>query len=213
MSFNFRERDTSYCFILLNKIPVSTIKNPEWRFQAFNKISLFGSLLKSRLALKIKHLYEELARAYRLSLEIKTPQASENGILLLRNEKFVIFHHCRRWKCKVDHPFQSTVVNQGDKVLDLKFSRIHLAKIIFEFWVERIYLKRNHSQGLLRRSSLQTKVDQRRNEFRLENSETSSTSSIWPRDHREGLGLFMPFYSLVQLIPKALYMYSYKQGG
>ena len=28
-------------FILLNKIPVSTIKLPEWRFQAFHKVSLF----------------------------------------------------------------------------------------------------------------------------------------------------------------------------
>ena len=28
-------------FILLNKIPVSTIKLPEWRFQAFHEVSLF----------------------------------------------------------------------------------------------------------------------------------------------------------------------------
>ena len=28
-------------FILLNKIPVSTIKIPEWRFQAFHEVSLF----------------------------------------------------------------------------------------------------------------------------------------------------------------------------
>ena len=110
-------------FILLNKFPVSTIKLPEWRFQAFCEVSLFqkltgkspgpqnktfirgaspgvsyklrdkntigwrrwnifkrsvrypclSSLLESRLALKIKHSYEEQARAYRISWEIKTP--------------------------------------------------------------------------------------------------------------------------------------------
>ena len=48
---------------------------------------------------------------------------------------------CRRRKCEVDHPSQSTVVNLGKKqkwcslwFLNLKFSRIHLAQIIIEFW-------------------------------------------------------------------------------
>ena len=46
-------------FIVINKIPVSTVKHPEWRFQVFHDVSLFGSLLESHPTLRIKHLYEE----------------------------------------------------------------------------------------------------------------------------------------------------------
>ena len=45
-----------------------------------------------------------------------------------------------------------------------------------------------HSPGLLRWSCLQTKEGERRKEFYLvglESSETPSTSSVWPSDHRE----------------------------
>ena len=41
-----------------------------------------------------KNVYEEQDRAYRISLEIKTPQTGEDGLLLLRYGKFVI------WKLK-----------------------------------------------------------------------------------------------------------------
>ena len=65
--------------------------------------------------------------------------------------------------------------------------------------------KKNHSPGLLRWYCLQTKEDQKRNEFHLvghENSETPSTSSVWPSDHREDYrSCAWPFYSLVQIIP------------
>ena len=44
-----------------------------------------SSLLESGITLRIKHRYMDQARAYRISLEIKTPQAGEDGILLLRN--------------------------------------------------------------------------------------------------------------------------------
>ena len=41
--------------------------------------------------------------------------------------------------CEVDQPSQSTVVNLGKKQkwcsFDFKFSRIHPAQIIFEFWI------------------------------------------------------------------------------
>ena len=62
---------------------------------------------------------------------------------------------------------------------------------------------------LLRWSCLQTSEGQRRSEFHLvglENSETPSTSSVWPSDHREDYrSCARPFYSLVQIIPKALH--------
>ena len=68
---------------------------------------------------------------------------------------------------------------------------------------------RNHSPCLLRWSCLQTSEGQRRSKFhlvRLENSETPSTSSVWPSDHREDhRSCARPFYSLVQIIPKALH--------
>ena len=41
MSFNICEREISYC----DKIPVSTIKLPQWRFQAFLDVSLFEKLI------------------------------------------------------------------------------------------------------------------------------------------------------------------------
>ena len=52
---------------------------------------------------------------------------------------------------------------------------------------------------------LQTKEGQRRSEFHLvgvENSQTSSTSPVWPSDHRENCrSCAWPFYNLVQIIP------------
>ena len=50
-------------FILLNKIPVSTINLSEWRFKSSTRYPCLSSLLESRLALRIKHAYEEQARA------------------------------------------------------------------------------------------------------------------------------------------------------
>ena len=71
------------------------------------------------------------------------------------------------------------------------------------------YLPGFHSPCLLRWFCLQTSEGQRRSEFHLvmlENSETPSTSSVWPSDHRENYrSCARPFYSLVQIIPKALH--------
>ena len=63
--------------------------------------------------------------------------------------------------------------------------------------------------GLLRWSSLQTKEGQRHSEFLLvgfENSQTPSTTTVWPSDHREDYrSCAWPFYSLVRTFPKALH--------
>ena len=56
------------------------------------------------------------------------------------------------------------------------------------YFVSRIFVKRNLSPGLLRWSILQTKEGQRHTEFHLvgfENSQTPSTTTVWPSDHRE----------------------------
>ena len=63
--------------------------------------------------------------------------------------------------------------------------------------------------GLLRWSSIQTKEDQRHTEFHLvgfENSQTPSTTTVWPSDHRgDYRSCAWPFYSLVRTFPKALH--------
>ena len=75
--------------------------------------------------------------------------------------------------------------------------------------VSGLCITRNRSPCLLRWSCLQTSEGQRRSEFHLvglENSETPSTSSVWPSDHREDYrSCARSFYSLVQIIPKALH--------
>ena len=69
----------------------------------------------------------------------------------------------------------------------------------------------NRSPGLLLWSCLQTQEGQRRSEFHLvglENNEMPATSSVWPNDHREDYtcrSCARPFYSLVQISPKALH--------
>ena len=72
----------------------------------------------------------------------------------------------------------------------------------------RIFVKRNFSPGFLRWSSIQTKEGQRHTEFHLvgfENSQTPSTTTVWPSDHREDYrSCAWPFYSLVRTFPKAL---------
>ena len=73
---------------------------------------------------------------------------------------------------------------------------------------QEYFFKRNLSPGVLRRSSLQTKESQRHTEFHLvgfENSQTPSTTTVWPSDHREDyMSCAWPFYSLVRTFPKAL---------
>ena len=65
------------------------------------------------------------------------------------------------------------------------------------------------SPSLLRWSSLQTKEGQRHTEFHLvgfENSQTPSTTTVWPSDHREDYrSCAWPLYSPVQTFPKALH--------
>ena len=77
-------------FILLDNIPVSTIKLPAWQFKRSTRYSCFGSLLEGCLALIFKHSYEEQARAYRISWELKTTYAGEERKILLINGKFVM---------------------------------------------------------------------------------------------------------------------------
>ena len=70
MSFNIRERDTSYCWIRSSYRPLNFLNDD---FKRSARYPCLSSLLESRLALRIKHSYEEQARAYRISWEIKTP--------------------------------------------------------------------------------------------------------------------------------------------
>ena len=80
---------------------------------------------------------------------------------------------------------------------------------IWWYFVPRIFVKRNLSPSLLRWSSLQTKEGQRHTEFHLvgfENSQTPSTTTVWPSDHREDYrSCAWPLYSPVQTFPKALH--------
>ena len=73
----------------------------------------------------------------------------------------------------------------------------------------RIFVKGNLSPDLLRLSSIQTKEGQRQTEFHLvgfENSQTPSTTTVWPSDHQEDYrSCAWPFYSLVRTFPKALH--------
>ena len=75
--------------------------------------------------------------------------------------------------------------------------------------------KRNHSPGLLHRSNLQTKEDQRYSQVYVvgfENSETVSTSIVWPSDHRKddrscawsSSTLYRPFMKHCALANKAI---------
>ena len=61
-------------------------------------------------------------------------------------------------------------------------------------------------QRLVFTDIVQTAEGQRRSEFHfvgLENSETPSTSSVWPSDHREDYrSCARPFYSLVQILKR-----------
>ena len=67
--------------------------------------------------------------------------------------------------------------------------QMHWASVeIWWYFVPSIFVKRNLSPGLLWWSSLQTKEGQRHTEFLLigfENSQTPSTTTVWPSDHRE----------------------------
>ena len=73
---------------------------------------------------------------------------------------------------------------------------------IWWYFVPRIFVKRNLSPGLLWWSSLQTKEGQRHTEFHLvefENSQTPSTTTVWPSDHRKDYrSCAWPFYSLYE---------------
>ena len=86
---------------------------------------------------------------------------------------------------------------------------------IWWYFVPRIFVNRNLLPGLLWWSSLQTKEGQRPTKFLLVgfgNSQTPSTTTVWPSDHREDYrSCAWPFYSLVRTFPKALH--SDWQGG
>ena len=83
-----------------------TISSIPWRSR---------SLMESRVALRLKHPYEEQARAYRIPWN--KSKASEDGILLIRNGKFIITnwyrHVCHKLKSEVNRPSRSTEIYQG----------------------------------------------------------------------------------------------------
>ena len=98
-----------------------------------------------------------------------------------------------------------------DWVRSLPFSLKIILRTSVEIWiyfVPRIFVKKNHSPGLLRWSCLQTKEGQRHTEFYLvglKNSQTSSTT-VWPIDHREDYrSCAWPVYSLAHTFPKVLH--------
>ena len=91
MSFRIRGRGTSYYLRRSPYRPLNFFNDDVKRSLTYPSSRI---LFESLVALRIKHSYEEQARVYRISCEIKTPYAGEAGILLLRNGKFVI------WKLK-----------------------------------------------------------------------------------------------------------------
>ena len=116
MSFNIRERDTSYCWVRSPYRPKKFLNDD---FKRSARYPCLSSLLESRLALSIKHSYEEQARAYRISWEIKLHRLAKMEYYYSGTESlwFGNWNHlvCRRSKCEDDHPSQSTVVNPGKK--------------------------------------------------------------------------------------------------
>ena len=70
MSFNICERETSYCLIRSPYRPLNLLNDD---FKRSLTYPCSRSLFESRVTLGIKHPYEERARAYRISCEIKTP--------------------------------------------------------------------------------------------------------------------------------------------
>ena len=89
MSFNICERETS---ILFDKIPVSTIKLPQWWFQAFLDVSLFAKLTciwKSRRP-QDKTSIQGAIPGILYKLRNNDTIGGRGGILLPRNGKFVM---------------------------------------------------------------------------------------------------------------------------
>ena len=117
--------------------------------------------------------------------------------------------HARKSKRTISTPERSRRKQDPDPRPDPGL--LLLVETISVRWniVSGLCITRNRSPCLLRWSCLQTSEGQRRSEFHLvglENSETPSTSSVWPSDHREDYrSCARPFYSLVQIIPKALH--------
>ena len=86
-------------------------------------IPVWVAYFESRLALRIKHSYEEQARCISYKLRDKNfigrrrwninyYYYSETESLWCGNWNHLV---CGEWKCEVDHPSQSTVVNLGKK--------------------------------------------------------------------------------------------------
>ena len=71
MSFNICERETSYCLIRSPYRPENFLNDD---FKRSLTYPCSRSLFECRVALRIIHPYEEQARAYRISCEIKTPR-------------------------------------------------------------------------------------------------------------------------------------------
>ena len=70
MSFNIREKETSYCW---KRSPYRPLKFLNDHFKRSTRYPCLSSILESRLALRIKHSYTEQAQTYLISWEIKTP--------------------------------------------------------------------------------------------------------------------------------------------
>ena len=112
MSFNIRERETSYCWIRSLYRPLNFMNND---FKHFMNYPCLSSLLENRLTLRIKHSYEELARADRIGLRLKRHRPAKMEYYYSGRESLWCgnWNHlvCRKRKFEVDHPSQSTVVN------------------------------------------------------------------------------------------------------
>ena len=102
-----------------------------------------------------------------------------------------------------------TDVTRFEKHLESSLIILRTSVKILWYFVPRICVKRNLSPGLLRWSNLQTKEGQRHAKFHfveLENSQTPSTTTVWPIDYREDYRSWaLPFYSLVRTFPEALH--------
>ena len=79
---------------MFDEFPISTIKLPEGRLQTFPDISLSEELKWKSCRPKNKTFIRRASPGIPIkNTEIKTPKAGEDGMLLLRNGKFVIWKY------------------------------------------------------------------------------------------------------------------------
>ena len=107
-------------FMLFDKIPVSTIKLPQWQFQAFFDVSWFEKLIWKSRRLQNKTSRREGSQGISYKLQNKRRHSrGEVEILLTRKGKLGCGnwnrHVSHKWKCEDDRPSRSTKVNPWKK--------------------------------------------------------------------------------------------------